>query len=157
MKKNNKGFSLVELIVVILIMAILGVALTPQVMKWVNNSRLSSDITNYDALVSAVQITLTNETVYSEVTEVTGVNTTAITINLAKDAELTVTDNAGKNQSQDPSLAKDFYDVLIANLPDYQQLQMKTPETGSPYTIVVKNNGTIVRDTTLEGKKAAMQ
>ncbi|MCI5848904.1 MAG: type II secretion system GspH family protein, partial [Lachnoclostridium sp.] len=35
-KKNNKGFSLVELIVVVLIMAIIAVALAPQVMKWVN-------------------------------------------------------------------------------------------------------------------------
>ena len=32
-KRNNKGFSLVELIVVILIMAVIAVALAPQVMK----------------------------------------------------------------------------------------------------------------------------
>lgn len=60
-KKNNKGFSLVELIVVVLIMAIIAVALAPQVMKWVNNSRVSSDVTSYETLVSDVQIALTDE------------------------------------------------------------------------------------------------
>ena len=44
MKKNNKGFSLVELIVVILIMAIIAVAIPPQVMKWVENSRIAKDM-----------------------------------------------------------------------------------------------------------------
>ena len=47
-KMNNKGFSLVELIVVVLIMAIIAVALAPQVMKWVNNSRVSSDVAMYE-------------------------------------------------------------------------------------------------------------
>ncbi|MBR5178203.1 MAG: type II secretion system protein [Lachnospiraceae bacterium] len=44
MKNDNKGFSLVELIVVVLIMAIVAVALAPQVMKWVQNSRIASDL-----------------------------------------------------------------------------------------------------------------
>ncbi len=40
MKKNkNKGFSLVELIVVVLIIAVIAVALAPQVIKWVDAAR----------------------------------------------------------------------------------------------------------------------
>ena len=61
-KMNNKGFSLVELIVVVLIMAIIAVALAPQVMKWVENSRKSTDIENYNALVEAANVASTNET-----------------------------------------------------------------------------------------------
>ena len=38
-KNNNKGFSLVELIVVVLIIAIIAVALAPQVIKWVDRAR----------------------------------------------------------------------------------------------------------------------
>ena len=54
LKKNNKGFSLVELIVVILIMAIIAVALAPQVMKWVGESKESADANNLAGIKSAV-------------------------------------------------------------------------------------------------------
>lgn len=54
LKKNNKGFSLVELIVVILIMAIIAVALAPQVMKWVDESRISADNSNRATIKGAV-------------------------------------------------------------------------------------------------------
>lgn len=54
LKKNNKGFSLVELIVVILIMAIIAVALAPQVMKWVDRSKVSADNNNEATLKSAI-------------------------------------------------------------------------------------------------------
>ena len=54
LKKNNKGFSLVELIVVILIMAIIAVALAPQVMKWVGESKKSADANNMATLKSTV-------------------------------------------------------------------------------------------------------
>ena len=62
-KMNNKGFSLVELIVVVLIMAIIAVALAPQVMKWVENSRKSNDIEAYNALISAANVAGTDENV----------------------------------------------------------------------------------------------
>ena len=66
-KKNNKGFSLVELIVVVLIMAIIAVALAPQVMKWVGNSKVSADVSNYDSLVSNIQTALTYDDVRTAV------------------------------------------------------------------------------------------
>ena len=57
-KKNNKGFSLVELIVVVLIMGIIAVALAPQVMKWVGTSKEKTDDSNAAALKSSVQTAL---------------------------------------------------------------------------------------------------
>ena len=65
-KMNNKGFSLVELIVVVLIMAIIAVALAPQVMRWVENSRKSNDIEAYGSLVNALQVAGTDEGVLAE-------------------------------------------------------------------------------------------
>ena len=54
-KKDNKGFSLVELIVVILIMAIIAVALAPQVMKWVGKSAQNTDESNAATIKASVQ------------------------------------------------------------------------------------------------------
>ena len=53
MKKNNKGFSLVELIIVIAIMAVLLGLLAPQFIKYVEQSRRSKDIQNADMLREA--------------------------------------------------------------------------------------------------------
>ena len=53
---NNKGFSLIELIVVIAIMAILVGALAPQYMKFVERSRKSTDVQNVAAIKSALEV-----------------------------------------------------------------------------------------------------
>lgn len=55
-KKNNKGFSLVELIIVVAIMAILIGVLGGQYLKFVEKSRQSADKSNVDEIIRAVQI-----------------------------------------------------------------------------------------------------
>ena len=65
--KNNTGFSLVELIIVIAIMAILSAALAPQLMKYIEKSRQSTDQTTCKAIESCVNTAFTNEGVWDDV------------------------------------------------------------------------------------------
>ena len=55
-KKNNKGFTLVELVIVIAILAILVGLLAPQYTKYVEKSKKSADVSNMDELVKAVEV-----------------------------------------------------------------------------------------------------
>lgn len=55
-KLNNKGFSLVELIIVIAIMAVLIGVLAPQYLRYVERSRRSADLDNWDAIISAIEV-----------------------------------------------------------------------------------------------------
>ena len=52
--KNNKGFSLVELIIVIAIMAILVGVMAPQLIKYIEKSKVSADTQAADTVHSAV-------------------------------------------------------------------------------------------------------
>lgn len=54
-QKNNKGFSLVELIVVIAIMAVLVGVLAPQLIKYVEKSREATDIQNCDSIATTLK------------------------------------------------------------------------------------------------------
>lgn len=53
-KLNNKGFSLVELIIVIAIMAVLVGVLAPQFMKYVEQSRRATDIQNAEMIRDSI-------------------------------------------------------------------------------------------------------
>lgn len=55
-KNDNKGFSLVELIIVVAILAILVGLLAPQYLKYVEKSRKSADASNLDEMVRAIQV-----------------------------------------------------------------------------------------------------
>lgn len=64
---KNKGFSLVELIIVIAIMAILAAAIAPALIRYIDKSRRADDVTAAGTLETAVVTALANEKVYDAI------------------------------------------------------------------------------------------
>ena len=60
-KKNNKGFTLVELVIVIAILAILVGLLAPQYTKYVERSRQAADASNLDNLVTVIKVSAVDD------------------------------------------------------------------------------------------------
>lgn len=95
-KMDNKGFSLVELIIVIAIMVILVAVLAPQYLRYVEKSRISSDtqtavelINLMQVLASDPEVSLTKDTAVVPATYVaTGASTGKVTISSALKTEL---------------------------------------------------------------------
>ncbi len=63
-KMNNKGFSLVELIIVIAIMAVLVGVLAPQFLRYVEQSRVQKDESSMGEVNNAVKIACSMNDVY---------------------------------------------------------------------------------------------
>ena len=71
-KGNNKGFSLVELIVVMAIMAILAVTLTPRLSQYIDKARQSNDREIPNAVYTAVRLGLLEDDIQAAVTTSVG-------------------------------------------------------------------------------------
>lgn len=115
-KKNNKGFSLIELIIAIAILVILTGLLAPQFMKYIEKSRLAKDLQSLDSVYTAVQGTLADETAYTglitKYKPAGGTDTIKGGISLAdllKDAGKK--DEVDKNKAKDP-FADELYTIL---------------------------------------------
>lgn len=118
-KTNNKGFSLVELIIVIAIMAILAGAIAPALIKYIDKSRKSNDISSAKTIKTAVETALGNESVYEYLTNLdTGKTTSSVLIGAAASSatvgniEVTIADCT---KPDDSALATDEAEKLIAD------------------------------------------
>ncbi len=125
-KRNNKGFSLVELIVVILIMAIIAVALAPQVMKWVGTSRTSTDNNNKATLKSAISTAVAD----AQANNVTTLALGPIAINAT---------NFGTSSSDTTKI--NYYIAQVLN-GDY---------CGGGYSVTISDTGAVTIDGNLSG------
>lgn len=99
-KTNNQGFSLVELIIVIAIMAVLVAVMAPSFLQYVERSRASTDMHNAAAIANAMEVWATD--VNAGITP----GTTAIT---SGSGTITVTSNGA-------SVTGDLDDAIISAL-----------------------------------------
>lgn len=67
--KKNKGFSIIELIIVIAIMAVIAAALAPALVKYVNKARLSTDIDTGKEIAKAIMVAVVDENVKDNAVE----------------------------------------------------------------------------------------
>ena len=128
-KKNNKGFTLVELVIVIAILAILVGLLAPQYTKYVEKSRKSADASNMDEMVKAVQVYAADGSNNIEVK--TGDN-------------ISGTISIGTTVTVDGAAKEAFEKALAEFAPDYAKVKLKSKQWGTPdptATITVDKDG----------------
>lgn len=128
MKKNNKGFSLVELIVVIAIMAILAAVAIPTFATFITRANQASDVDFYNGVEYAVQLAAAAEaTKPSDITvEITDKSATKIKCVIGEETvEIEESDKGGTDTfKSDVASAIDwdytFKSVNAASAADYE-------------------------------------
>lgn len=118
-KKDNKGFSLVELIIVVAIMAILVGLLAPQYIKYVEKSRKSADANNINEIVNALQVYA------ADPENELPADTYTITIPLASTSTVTVAAKTGGEAN-----AKIASDGIKATAADFASIHLKSSKWG---------------------------
>lgn len=120
-KTSNKGFSMVELIIVIAIMAILAAALAPALIKYINKSRLSTDISTGTSIASAMNSALAVESAYDDAFSYT----TATQL------------NSLLGQAAGNSYAKELADIIGASVKGKTKKDLNNAPVSQEYFVLV--------------------
>lgn len=154
-KKDNKGFTLVELVIVIAILAILVGLLAPQYTKYVEKTRKTADANNMEEMIKVVKVYAADPA--NELPAANYVITIVSDNTDSKATEVTSTDSAATNA------IAGLQGEMKNSIPDYQKLVTKSKkwDNGSPSDIVAtvtvtKDGGTSVEYTSPADFKSFM-
>ena len=129
-RKSNKGFTLVELIIVIAIIAILTAVAAPQYIKYVDESRWSKDQNNAASLLTAVQVAIVDNGSDADTTN----DIAATKVEFKKGANIAITGDTSSNLD---TALKAALGSTYANM----QVTNKSSATGKQtYTINISND-----------------
>lgn len=131
-KKNNKGFSLVELIVVIAIMAVLMVVLAPAMLRYVEKTRLQKDDSAVSEVANAAELALADETVYAAMA-----NATEIKVTVPDNGDITAT-LTGASSGADKTKLEDEIKATVGDKIDFASKE----RGGQTATITISYNPT---------------
>jgi len=135
MKKNNKGFSLAELIVVVLILGILAVAVTPQVMNWIDKSKVAKDKNYAGTVATAVESVALEYVGLGKATDIT----TSLTLNDSGISETTdfaddVEEMIGTGKCKKPEQANMTHYAITVTVTDGKTVAVDVQPAGSGAT-----------------------
>lgn len=146
---GNKGFSLVELIVVIAIMAVLVAVIAPTLIGKIEESREGNDLNTLGEVRSAVVNALTDEDIYKAVV---GDNTVEFTIS----EDLTISDDIA-----DSTKLKNELEEIIGTFEwksdacDGASITIRVDSNGKVYAFIKDGDGVLsTDDTTFEAGNA---
>lgn len=128
-KLGNKGFTLIELIIVIAIIAILAVTLAPQLMKYIGKSKDASDKNNKASITESINTALSDEKAYSSVIAAkTNVKVTA------KAGDKTCTSTAADLKTEVDSIIKEWPQVKESGKTGWE-VEIEVKQNGSSYEV----------------------
>jgi type IV pilus assembly protein PilA len=113
--KNNKGFSLIELIIVIAIMAVLVAIIAPNLTKYLGSSKTQTDNKNADEIKAQIKNCISDAT------------TQDIAVNAWTGQDLTTL-----------STSSDSFDLLVADALDGSTLTSKVDSSKNFYAKITK-------------------
>lgn len=124
---NNRGFSLIELIIVVAIMAALIAILAPQYLKYVDKSRLAADETTMDNIYNACTVATADKDFY-DVQNGDGVSWNS-------DGTLTVTSTGTSGAGFSDALTE-----YLGTSTSIAKIKSTTYQAKAPYTVTININ-----------------
>lgn len=131
-KENaNKGFSLVELIVVVAIMAVLVGILAPQYLRYVEKTRLQKDNSAIAEIANAMKIAATDEAVNKAIGDA---GTTGLNVTITNSANNAATITFDSTNAMEAELAKSIGGTYTTTSNTYKK-------SATDIVLNIKDNG----------------